>query len=186
VRDVGIGVAAVLALGFLALALSTARIEGGSMDPTLRSGEAVLVDRFLVRLDPPGRGDVVLVQSPDGLTAVKRVIALPGDTIEIDAGPAGRRPQVLLKPGGTGPWRRLFEPYVEPGWTGRYFCCDGQGRDAGLAPAPFTVPPDQYFLLGDSRDVSVDSRTYGTFPRDRIAGRVVARCWPLGAVGGVR
>lgn len=176
-RDAGIGLAAIVVLGFFVLVVSTARVDGDSMDPTLRSGDVVLVDRFLVQVDPPGRGDIVLVQMPDGITAVKRVIAVPGDTIEIDSGSpstAQHHPVVLLKPGGVGPWHRLVEPYVQRGWSGLYFCCDGRGRDAGLAPVPFTLPRDQYFLLGDNRDVSLDSRSFGTLPRDRIAGRVLS------------
>lgn len=158
------------------------------MEGTLRDGDAVIVDRLGGQLHPPRRGDVVVAVQGDGRAAVKRVIGVPGDELEIDGDhrPPGAaagtgHPAVLVRPGGRGPWLRLEEPYLTRAWTHRDFCCDGGGHDDGAAPGAATVPAGRYFLLGDDRDVSKDSRWFGWVPQDRIAGRVVARYWPPGA-----
>ena len=169
-------------LAFL-LALFTTRVSGVSMSPTLRDGDALLVDKVSVQYRTPERGDVVLVVEPGGVGLVKRVIAVPGDAVEIDG--SGPRPVVLLEPGGRGPWRRLEEPYVTS-WTGREFCCDEKGLELGLsAPQPLLLPPNRYFLLGDNRDGSTDSRRFGLFSRDQVVARVAFRWWPVASAGPV-
>jgi signal peptidase I len=184
-RDAALSLAAVAALAFFLLALLTVTVEGLSMTPTLRDGDGLLVDRVWVHLDPPRRGDLVILRLPNGVPAVKRVIGVPGDTLEIDPGPVqpgsgtSAHPAVLLKPGGTGPWRRLAEPYVRRGWARMDVCCDSQGRAGGRAPEPLTIPPNEFFVLGDNRNASEDSREFGMVPRDRIMARVLARYWPV-------
>ena len=188
-RDALLALAAALAVLALAVALLTARVEGVSMLPTFHDGDALLVDRVGVHLRPPGRGDVVIVLQPNGVPAVKRVIGVPGDEVEIDGAhvdaPGLRpRPAVLVRPGGGGVWQRLDEPYVPRDWLRPDFCCDGQGRLTGTgAPHPVSLAPDEFFVLGDNRGVSKDSRTFGLVTRDRIVGRVVARYWPLQRAG---
>jgi signal peptidase I len=174
----------------VALAALTARVEGVSMVPTLRDGDLLLVDRVGPRLWAPARGDIVIVGlNANGLAGVKRVIAVPGDTVAIDGTHAdvpGARPHpvVLLRPGGAGPWERLVEPYIAGDWGRPEFCCDANGLSvAGSSPRPLTLPPGEFFVLGDNRGVSIDSRTFGLVPRDRILGRVVARYWPIGRAG---
>jgi signal peptidase I len=159
----------------------TTRVHGVSMAPALRDGDALLVDRVGVRFQAPERGDVVVTAEPGGGSLVKRVIAVPGDVVEIEGG--GPRPVVLLQPGGRGPWRRLVEPYVGASWTGREFCCDARGLDTVGAPQPLRVPPGRLFLLGDNRDASTDSRRYGLFSTDQVVGRAVLRWWPLDRSG---
>jgi signal peptidase I len=176
---------AVLAVVF---ALFTARIIGPSMEPSVRDGDALLIDRLGPRLQAPGRGDVVVVLEPSGVAVVKRVIGVPGDAVEIDgahAGPGGGppRPAVLVQPGARGPWLSLDEPYVAPGWGRPEFCCAADGRAVTSVPTPVTLPPGQFFLLGDNRGVSVDSRDFGLVPRERIMARAVVRYWPLDRAG---
>jgi len=176
--------AVVAALLSLVLALFSARVEGISMWPTLREGDALLVDKVGVRYSAPWRGDVVVALEPGGAMFVKRVIAVPGDTIEIDGG--GAQPVVLIQAAGSGPWQRLDEPYIGTTWDRKDFCCDAGGHDLGLtAPEPFRVPRDRFFLLGDNRDASTDSRRYGPFSRDQIVGRVLFRWWPPAQAGAV-
>lgn len=170
--------AAVLAAAGAAL---TARVHGSSMSPALRDGDVLLVDRVGVRFQAPRRGDVVVTAEPGGGSLVKRVIAVPGDVVEIDAS----KPAVLLQPGGRGPWQRLVEPYVGASWTVRESCCDTRGLNVGGPPRPLRVPAGRYFLLGDNRDVSTDSRRYGLFGADQIAGRVLVRWWPIDRAGPV-
>jgi len=180
-----LAVVVLAALLVFAGAALTARVDGASMTNGLRDGDALLLDRVGVRFQAPQRGDVVVALQPNGVAAIKRVIGVPGDVLEIDGawrelGGTVTRPAVLLRPGGRGPWQRLVEPYVTAGWVVPGSCCDAQGRQVTQGPSPVTVPADRFFLLGDSRDVSRDSRMFGLVPRDRIVGRAVARYWPVG------
>jgi len=174
-------VAAVLAFG---IALFTARVYGVSMSPTLKDGDALIVDKVGVRYTAPRRGEIVVATEPGGGTFVKRVIGVPGDTVEIDG--ARPHPVVLIQPGGSGPWQRLEEPYTSNSWNRKDFCCDQRGLDVGLTtPQPLRVAPGRFFLLGDNRDASTDSRRFGLFSRDQIVGRVLFRWWPLRQAGAV-
>ena len=165
----------------VAIAFFTGRVYGVSMAPTLKDGDSLLVDKVGIRYRPPERGELVLAAEPGGAVFVKRVIAVPGDIVQIDG--AGPRPVVLIQPAGHGPWQRLKEPYAEASWKTGEFCCDARGFDAGQAPQPLLVPRDRFFLLGDNRDASTDSRRYGLFSRDQIVGRVLCRWWPLTRAG---
>ncbi|HZU19264.1 MAG TPA: signal peptidase I [Candidatus Dormibacteraeota bacterium] len=187
-RDVGLALVSLVALAAVALALLTVRVDGLSMLPTLQDGDALIADRFLLPWQSPHRGDLVVLLQPNGVAVVKRVIAVPGDTIEISdrTSPPGVRPSspvVAIRPGGRGPWRRLVEPYVEPGWVRLGSCCDAQGRAVSGEPRPLNLPPGQYFVLGDNRNASLDSREFGLVPRSRIVGLVLARYWPLDRAG---
>lgn len=155
------------------------RVHGHSMDPTLEDGEFLLVNRleyaqinvdklsnFIPFLsagnDPqrdvfhgPDRGDVIILEdprNPAGDRLVKRVIGLPGEKIEIVNG-------VVYIDG-----RQLHEPYITEPWT-------------GSAP-PITIPKDQYFVMGDNRKNSEDSRYFGLVPRDLIIGKTMVAFWP--------
>lgn len=137
------------ALGLWAAALavnrSLRRVRGGSMSPTLRPGELVLT----LPVRQPRRGEVVLVRDPRDPTnpthvQVKRVIGLAGETVEVRAGS-------LLLDG-----RRHREAHQH-----------GRGPDGRVA-----VPPGHVAVLGDARDVSTDSRTYGPVPLDLVVRRV--------------
>jgi len=148
------------------------RVSGLSMYPGLRPGNLVLVDPFTRWLGALRRGDVVTVLPPalPGTMEVKRIIGLPGDQIEIRRPAPGRPLVVYLRPSAAGPWRRLREPYL--GSAGLIGCCTSTGR-ATEDPRPFTVPPGDYFVMGDNRSVSYDSRDYGPVPRSAILGQVV-------------
>jgi signal peptidase I len=106
----------------------------------------------------PQRGQVVVFNAPTGErdALIKRVIGLPSDTVELRDG------AVLIN--GT----LLNEPYV----TGAQTSCGNYCR-------PFTLGPDEYFLMGDNRVNSLDSRSFGPIPAGQIVGRVVLRYWPL-------
>jgi signal peptidase I len=167
------GLACVLAVIGFALAALTARVEGPSMGPTLREDDLLLVNKFPVGQGPLRRGDIVLLRLGNA-NAVKRVIGMPGDELEIDHG------QVLVKPAGVGSWRGLSEPYARGGWTVANYCCDITGRATrtGFAES-LSIPSGRYFVLGDNRNDSYDSRVFGLVPQDWIAGRVLLRYWPF-------
>lgn len=170
----GVGAAA-LAVGLLGLVVglsATYTVNGLSMSPSLRPGEVVLVDPLSRWIGALHRGEVVTVMPPalPGILEVKRIIGLPGDQLEIRSPGPGRPPAVYLRPDATGRWRQLTEPYL--GSSGLGGCCTPSGRAAD-DPKPFSLPPGEYFVMGDNRNVSYDSRDYGPVPRSAILGQVV-------------
>ena len=149
------------------------KIPSASMEPTLQEGDRVLVARFIYHLHGPRRGDVVVFHPPGtgstvqrGATTeasvyfIKRVIGLPGETVE------GRNGHVQVCKAHEVDCRSLTEPYL---------MSPGQVADFG----PVTVPKGQYFVMGDNRGDSDDSRDWGTLPRGNIIGGAFAIYWPL-------
>ncbi len=147
--------------------LSTVRasLEGPSMQPNFYAGQVIVVNRFAYYFARPARGDVVVLHSPsqDCKTPqpddkncedlIKRVIGLPGELVQVSHG------RVYIN------GSLLDEPYVIKG-----FCetCDGNWK----------VGPDQYFVLGDNRNNSMDSHSFGPIPREKIVGEAWIRYWP--------
>jgi signal peptidase I len=147
---------ALVVLGAGALfALQPVRVHADSMQPTLRSGDEVIIDRLSLLLRAPRRGELVVADSPRGGLVVKRVAAVGGDTVGIEDG-------VLVVNGK--PERESYVNY--PSIDGDYF-------------GPVDVARGDVFLLGDNRGNSEDSRDFGAVRGDEIVGRVLARLWPL-------
>jgi signal peptidase I len=138
-------------------------IDGPSMEPTLHNQEYILVDRLAYLFHPPQRGDVIVFHYPHdtSIDYVKRVIAIPGDTVTVIG-------QTVIVDGVT-----LHEPYINP------------NDPASLATYPpirnMVIGPGQYFVMGDNRGDSSDSRQWGTVPRQDIVGKAALVYWPLGA-----
>ncbi len=132
------------------------QIEGNSMAPTLAPLEYILVNKVIyATLGEPTRGDVIVFRNwNDDEDYVKRVVGLPGETVEIRDG------RVVID--GVP----LDEPYLDGVTTG-----GGQGA--------VRLGPDEYFVLGDNRGNSSDSRVHGPLPRDHIVGRAWLTYWPL-------
>ena len=132
------------------------RVHGASMEPSLNHSERILVSRMPLRIQDIDRGDVVVFRHPAAphLRYVKRVIALPGDWVEIEDG------AVLLN----------NEPIDEP-----YLLDELRAHDD--LPS-YRVPEGHYFVLGDHRSVSSDSRAWGSIPTDAMVGKAVFRYWP--------
>ena len=151
------------------------RIPSESMASTLKPADRVLVNRLEYRLRDPRRGDIVVVDSHAvGVVLIKRVIGLPGDTLSLKDG------HVYVN------GRRLLEPYVrrvhgaaeatEPfTWEGHPWALE----------RPYTVPVGHYFLMGDNRTVSDDSRDWGPAPRSEIIGQAFFKYWPPARAGGL-
>ena len=140
-------------------------IPSESMEPTLKPGDRVLVNKLSYRFHPIHRGDIVVFKTPPSEASdptikdlIKRVIGLPGDKIE------ERGNNVYIND------RLLNEPYLPPGTP-------------TTSLPPRIVPPGQYFVMGDNRTNSKDSRFIGTIPRSLIVGRAFVRVWPLSSVG---
>jgi signal peptidase I len=155
------------------------RIPSSSMEPTLhcaepgngctaRFSDRVLANRFIYHLKDPERGDVIVFDTPpkaerecfgEGGTFVKRLVGLPGETVSI------RRGVVFID------GKQLEEPYVPP-----------ERRDNQTFP-PYTVPPDEYYFLGDNRRESCDSRRWDAVPKENLIGEVFAVYWPPQRIG---
>jgi signal peptidase I len=140
-------------------------IPSGSMEPTLKPGDRVLVNKLSYRLHDVHRGDIVVFKRPpseaDDPTIkdlIKRVIGIPGDRIE------GRDGVVYIN------GQPLKETYLPPGTL--------------TSSLPLqSVPHGQYFVMGDNRCNSKDSRFIGTIPKNLIVGRAFVRVWPLSGIG---
>jgi signal peptidase I len=154
-------VAVVVAVGIRTYVVQTFFIPSASMEPTLMIGDRILVDKISYHLHPIHRGDIVVFATPPGEDAgpnvkdlVKRIIGLPGETISSAGG------QVVIN------GRLLREPFLPPGTV-----------TTGIVTQK--VPPYEYFVMGDNRSDSQDSRFFGPIHRSLIVGRVVVKIWPL-------
>jgi signal peptidase I len=140
------------------------RVQGTSMEPLLRDGDRIVVNKFVYRFQPIETGDVVVFWYPrdPSVSFIKRVVGRPGDVVEIRAG------RVFVN--GTA----VAEGYLREGF-----------HDEGFHH-PTTVQPGHYFVLGDHRRSSNDSRSWGEVPQKYIYGQAVFRFWPLGQIGPIR
>jgi signal peptidase I len=130
------------------------RVESISMQPTLYEGNFVIVNKLAYRLGDPGRGDIIVFYyppDPDQEPYIKRVIGLPGDHLRIEDG------QVYVN------GSRLVEPYLA--------AATNQGGE-------WTVPPDSLFVMGDNRNSSSDSRSWGMVPLVNVIGKALVVYWP--------
>lgn len=161
-RDLFVSV--VLAVLVILFLYQPVKVEGTSMMPSLVDQERIFINKFVYRFGSIERGDMVVFWFPRDPTKsyIKRVIGLPGDTIEVDNG------TVVVNN------HRLEETYV----TDEY-------RDRS-SMAPFRVQPDEYFVLGDHRSSSNDSRSWGSVPRKYIYGKAVFVYWPIEKMGVLR
>jgi signal peptidase I len=139
------------------------RVQGTSMLPVLEDGERIIVNKFIYRFHAITRGDVVVFWWPrdPSVSFIKRVVGLPGDSVEVRAG--------AVYVNGL----RLEEDYVE-----------AKFRD-DESYTPVDVRKGYYYVLGDHRNSSNDSRSWGEVPEKYIYGRAVFRFWPLSKVGAI-
>jgi len=172
-------VAVVLALLIQAYIVKPYAIPSGSMLGTLRPGDRVLVNRLVYHLRDPHRGDVIVFRYPRNLAVafVKRVVGVPGDVLEARGG----RLYVNGRP--------LSEPYVHR-TNGSSDPTDAAGPIAGTTmrqpwslAEPFSVPAGSYFVMGDNRTNSDDSRDWGVVPRGDLIGEGFVTYWPVGRWG---
>ncbi len=134
------------------------QISGPSMLNTVHDGEFVLVNKVAYLFSGPQRGDIIVCSEPDdpGRDIIKRVIGLPGDKIVLD---------------GTDVWVdgvKLNEPYIT--------------AKSNYTAETLTLSANQYFVMGDNRPVSLDSRAFGTVPKDNIVGKAVFIYWPYNSI----
>jgi signal peptidase I len=167
-------VAVTVALLIQAYLVKPYRIPSASMENTLLIGDRVLVDRVSWRFSEPQRGDIVVFHPPfDGPVLIKRIIGMPNDEISLSGG--------FVYING----QRLNEPYVRR-TNGRQEPSEPFSNGLPWAlQEPFKVPAGSYFVMGDNRTDSGDSREFGPIKRGQFVGRAFARYWPPGRIGGV-
>ena len=139
------------------------RVEGQSMEPNLHDNQRLIIEKLSYRLQPPQRGDIVVLKLPNRQSdppLIKRVVALPGETVETRDG------HVYVD------GQALEESYLD------------QLTFSNMPP--HVVPADQVFVLGDNRAASNDSRSFGEVALSDIVGRAWFRYWPLDDIGLVR
>jgi signal peptidase I len=174
-----IAIAILLALVIRTLIVQAFTIPSGSMMDTLLVGDYILVNKFLYgpelpltdyrlpALRQPRRGDIIVFKYPqdEKRDFIKRIVGTPGDTVQV------RGQQVFIN------GAMLEESYVRRNPTG--FAHTGSGSFCGYAYAcePLVVPPDSYFVMGDNRDNSQDSRYWGFVKRDKVKGKAFLIYW---------
>ena len=131
------------------------------MLPLLQNHERIVVNRIAYHVESIHRGDIIVFRYPldPSVSFIKRVIGLPGDWVSMRDG------RVYVN------GKRLKEPYIQPEYMGQQTC------------APVLVPPGHYYVLGDHREFSNDSREWGTVPRHDIYGKAAFAYWPLSDMG---
>jgi signal peptidase I len=183
-----VAVALGVALGIQAVLVKPFRIPSESMVPTLEIGQRVLVDRVTPRFGDYERGDVIVFKPPKGADEgacavshpaqqacprssdeesstnfIKRIVAVGGDRIAI------RQGRVYLD------GKLQKEPFIAP----------NANCDICNLPRELTVPEGQFYVMGDNRGASLDSRKWGPVPEDNIVGKAFATYWPPGRWGGL-
>jgi len=166
VRDLAFSV--VIAVVLIVFIYQPVKVEGTSMEPGLSDNERIFINKFTYKLNlgDVRRGDTVVFWYPADTTKsyIKRVIGLPGDRIRIQHGQVYINGSPLLED-------YVAERFRDPStWA--------EGREV-------PVPPGDYFVLGDHRNSSSDSRSWGWVPRDNIYGKAVFVYWPLDKLGRV-
>jgi signal peptidase I len=149
--------AAVYATLIVTFGFQVARVEGRSMEPTLHDQDRLIVNKLAYHVDDPQVGDVVMLLHPNNpdQSLVKRVVAAPGDSVAFREGVVVRN-GIVADEGFIPVDHRSFEDR-----------------------APVVVPEGYYFVLGDHRNNSSDSRTFGPVPKKYILGRIQVRWWPF-------
>jgi signal peptidase I len=134
------------------------RVDGSSMEPTLHSGEFVIVNKLAYKIGNPSRGDIVVFHFPRDPEQeyIKRIVGLPGDQVKISQGRVYVNDQLV------------DEPFIaaDPAYEGNW-----------------SVPESQLFVLGDNRNNSSDSHNWGTVPGEYVVGKAVFIYWPPGQWG---
>jgi signal peptidase I len=158
-RDLAVALG--LALVIIIFLYQPVKVEGTSMAPLLSDQERIFINKFVYRFEPIDRGDVVVFWYPldHSKSFIKRVVGLPGENIELRAGH-------LYVDG-----KELAEPYVPASYLD------------GSSYGPMKIPAGNYFVMGDHRDSSNDSRVFGPVSRPYIYGKAVFAYWPVDHFG---
>jgi signal peptidase I len=184
-----LGFAVAFVLAFEAEVAKPYRIPSSSMEPALHcerpgsgclaaTSDRVLVNRLAYVFASPQRGQIVVFKAPDrangcatgdgGQTFVKRLIGLPGESVRED-----KHGNLWLRAAHASAWTRLAEPYVSAAT---------RHEDKNYLGKTWRVPAGDYFMVGDNRPESCDSRSWGAVPRSNLIGPVILTYWPPGRI----
>jgi len=141
-------------------------IKGSSMEPNFHNNEYILTDKISYRFKDPQRGNIIVFKAPKNpdIDYIKRIIGLPGESVKIEKGDVYVNGQ------------KLTEQYI----LDKSLLFPGSFMQEAV---PVTVPPGEYFVMGDNRPHSSDSREFGPIPKKSIIGKAFLRYWPLNEVG---
>lgn len=138
-------------------------VRGASMEPNFQDHEYLIIDEISYRFREPSRGDVIVLRDPRGSQyLIKRIVALPGETIDMEGG------RIFIK----------NEEHPRGIELDESIYLDESVQTSGTESA--NLGPEEYFVAGDNRPSSLDSRIFGPIPKDDIVGRAWIRAWPLG------
>ena len=142
-------------------------VQGQSMEPNFHNSDYLIIDELSYRLREPQRGEVVVFKFPQDTSQyyIKRIIGLPGETLKIE------RNRITI-----------FNQEHPEGLTLQEYYLDESARQVDLGEIKITLGEDEFYVLGDNRRASYDSRRWGILPRNDIVGRVWVRAWPIQAV----
>ena len=142
------------------------QVRGDSMYPSFHNGEYILTDKISYRLKSPQRGDVVIFRAPqnEDYDYIKRIIGLPGENVTLESGRILVNDQIISEDYLPGTYDTRSGAFLRPGAT-------------------VNVPVNHYFVLGDNRQHSSDSREWGFVPQENIVGRAWFRYWPTSRLG---
>lgn len=142
------------------------KVSGNSMLPTMHSGDYLITDKVSYRLKIPEHGDIIVLKNPrdESQDFIKRIMAIPGDTIKVEEG------KVFINGGA------ISEPYLPDGIQTRSGAFLSEG-------STIKVGSNQYFVLGDNRNHSSDSREWGPVTKEEIIGRAFFQYWPPQNIG---
>lgn len=138
-------------------------VSGASMENTFHTGEYLIIDQLSYRFEDPARGDVIVFRYPKDSSKffIKRIVAIPGDTIDIQEG-------IITLTQADGEVEILDEPYIK-----------SMKKNTSLTEI---LGEKEYFVMGDNRDASSDSRVWGVLSQEKIVGRALLRLFPFSKV----
>lgn len=138
--------------------VSLEQVVGPSMQPNYKSGDLLLLNKISYRFRNPRMFEVVVISNDETKYMIKRIVGLPGDFVEY----------------------KDNKLYINGEVTNEYFDTEGKTADFSLSQLEYDViPDDYYFVMGDNRENSLDSRYYGLIKKDQILGKVQFRLWPI-------
>lgn len=163
-------IAAAVFLVIYAFLFRPFEVKGDSMYPNFHNREYILTDLIILRFQNPTLGDVIVFQAPPDPTKdyIKRVIGVPGDTVSVNNGNVYLNGKLLNE-------SAFLKPDVKT--YGGDFLKDGE---------KITVPPDEYFVMGDNRSYSSDSREWGFVKRSEVIGESMLIYWPIKRMGFIK